>query len=87
MLQTGNKGFCPGLPSRRVLEVAPLSSLVGAQGGEELSYVLSVTAVPPSQTLCWIFFFSVFKLWTRIPTCPLRALGSDHPESINPYVT
>ena len=56
MLQTGNKGFCPGLPGRSVLEVAPLRSLVGAQGGEELSYVLFVTAVPGSQTLYWIPF-------------------------------
>lgn len=86
MLQTGNKGFCPGLPGRSVLEVAPLRSLVGAQGGAELSYVLFVTAVPPSQTLYWIFF-SFLKLWTRIPTCPLRALSSDDPESINPCVT
>ena len=85
MLQTGNKGFCPGLPGRSVLEVAPLRSLVGAQGGAELSYVLFVTAVPPSQTLYWIFF-SFLKLWTRIPTCPLKALSSDHPESINPCV-
>ena len=40
-----------------VLEVAPLRSLAGAQGGEELSYVLFVTAVPPSQTLYCFFFF------------------------------
>ena len=40
-----------------VLEVDPLRSLVGAQGGEERLYVLFVTAVPPSQTLYWIVFF------------------------------
>ena len=88
MSQAGNKGSCPGLPSNpgRCSGSCPLRSLVGAQSGEELSYVLFVTAVPPSQTL-YSIVFSLFKLWTRIPTCPLRALSSDHPESINPRVT
>lgn len=59
MLQTGNKGFCLGLPGSpgRCSRSCPLRSLVGAQGGEELSYVLFVTAVPPSQTLYCFFFF------------------------------
>lgn len=59
MLQTGNKGFCLGLPGSpgRCSRSCPLRSLVGAQGGEELSYVLFVTAVPGSQTLYWILFF------------------------------
>ena len=38
----------------------------------------------PAARPCIGFCFSFFKLWTRIPTCPLRALNSDHPESINP---
>ena len=59
MLQTGNKGFCLGLLGSpgRCSRSCPLRSLVGAQGGEELSYVLFVTAVPRSQTLYWILFF------------------------------
>ena len=88
MLQTGNKGFCLGLPGSpgRCSRSCPLRSLVGPRVGKSFR-MCCLSQQCPAARPCIGLFFSFFKLWTRIPTCPLRALNSDHPESINPCVT